>query len=157
MENMDKQVITRKYINHQFVLHIPSYVCCILDERLLKSHLESPLDQLVSRFMETLDSSAKKSVNKDHRAHKKSFRLSGVVMVPLKQENHSPSFFSFIAEAVSSTYWRLLRVFGWFLTRTGTSKFEHLCLWKPFCLLFSTFGLGTGRAYVVSKEHLYPC
>lgn len=90
---MDKQVITKKYLTHQFVLHMPSYVCCLLDERLLKSHLESPLVQLVSRFMETLDSSAKKSVNTDHKAHRKSFKLSGVVMILLKQEKYSPSFF----------------------------------------------------------------
>jgi len=73
-----------KEISNSFLSHVLSYVCCLLDERLLKSQLERPLIRLVSRFMEMLYSSAKKSVITDHRAHGKSLKLSGVVMIPLR-------------------------------------------------------------------------
>lgn len=32
MENTFKQVTTKKYTTHQFVLHMASYVCHVLDE-----------------------------------------------------------------------------------------------------------------------------
>lgn len=76
--------MTKKYLTHQSASCISLYVCCLLDERLLKCQLGSPLIYLVSTFMENPDNSARKLVIMECGTHRKSFKLSKVEMITLK-------------------------------------------------------------------------